>query len=88
MQKRLSQEEVRALVAATTGIATDSDMEADLYLELAVASFAALQLLLDLEEQLGVQIPDEEFVQASSIAKLTAMLNDLPASALAAANAL
>jgi len=60
-----------------TGLQSDIPADADLYLDLGVASVYALQLLSELERQFDVSIPDEEFVEATSIGALTAMMERL-----------
>ena len=74
---RVSEENVRRILAEVARISSDASSDADLYLELGVASITALQLLMEFEEQFQVKIPDDEFVQASTIAKLTALLDRL-----------
>ena len=74
---QVTEQEVGSIVAEISGIPADSDTQADLYLDLGVASIHALQLLVELEERYAVCIPDEEFVESNSIAKLTEQLNRL-----------
>jgi acyl carrier protein len=71
------EQSIRSIVVAVGSVRPDADPHADLYLELGVASVQALTLLQELEEHFGVSIPDEEFVEATSIAKLTATLEKL-----------
>ena len=68
---------VREILASVTGHPGDVSSDADLYLDLGIASVHALQLLTDLEEQFGVSVPDRDFVEATSVAKLTAMMSRL-----------
>jgi acyl carrier protein len=70
---------IRSIVTNISDLPIDADANADLYLDLGMASVHALQLLTDLEEQFGVSIPDESFVDATSIAKLTSMMQGLGA---------
>ena len=74
---RISEENVRRILAEVARISADANSDADLYLELGVASITALQLLMEFEEQFQIKIPDDEFVQASTIAQLTALLDRL-----------
>lgn len=74
---RVTEQEVSSIVSEISGIAAGADVQADLYLDLGVASIHALQLLMELEERFAVCIPDEDFVESNSIAKLTAQLNRL-----------
>jgi acyl carrier protein len=68
---------VRDIVASVTGLSSDVSGEANLYLDLGVASIHALQLLAELEKQFGVSIPDDEFVEATSIDQLIVMVREL-----------
>jgi acyl carrier protein len=68
---------IRKIVVAVSGLSEHADADADLYLDLGMASVHALALLTELEERFGVPIPDEQFVEATSIAKLTATLSAL-----------
>ena len=68
---------VRAIVAEISNLSPDMPASADLYLELGVASIHALQLLTELEERFGVAIPDDRFVEATSINELTALMASL-----------
>lgn len=74
---RVTEHEVSCIVSEISGIPATADSHADLYLDLGVASIHALQLLMELEERFAVRIPDEDFVESNSIAKLTAQLNRL-----------
>lgn len=56
------------------GLPSDANADADLYLDLGVASFHALQLL---QESFSVSIPDDQFVEATSLNKLTSMMSNL-----------
>jgi acyl carrier protein len=64
-------------VADIANLSADVAADADLYLDLGVASVHALQLLTELEEQFGVAIPDDRFVEATSIHDLTALMAGL-----------
>lgn len=68
---------VRQIVASVTGLPPDADPNANLYLDLGVASVHALGLLTELENQFGVSIPDDDFVAAISIAGLSSLMADL-----------
>lgn len=67
---------IRQIVTEIAGL-SDVPADADLYLDLGVASVHALQMLGALEEQFHVQVPDDEFVEATSITRLTAMMNSI-----------
>ena len=68
---------IRTIIVAVSGLSEHADADADLYLVLGMASVHALALLTELEERFGVPIPDDQFVEATSIAKLTATLSAL-----------
>jgi len=68
---------VRAIVAEISNLPADMPADANLYLDLGVASIHALQLLTELEERFGVAIPDDRFVEATSINELTALMSRL-----------
>jgi acyl carrier protein len=68
---------VRAIVADISNLPVDMPADANLYLDLGVASVHALQLLTELEDQFGVAIPDDRFVEATSINDLTALMSGL-----------
>jgi acyl carrier protein len=68
---------IRKIVFEISGIPENADARADLYLDLGMASVHALQLLTELEDRFGVQIPDDDFVEATSIEKLTALIQRL-----------
>jgi acyl carrier protein len=74
-----TEHQIREVVASIAGISPDASAEADLYLDLGVASVHGLQLLTQLEKQFDLQVPDDDFVEATSIAKLTALVDSLVA---------
>ena len=71
--------ELRQLVAAIGEIPPSFDPNANFYLDLGVPSMKAMQLLMELEEKYGVPVPDDEFVEATSLTSLTAMMSRLGA---------
>jgi len=48
--------------------------EADLYRQVGIASAAALELLLSLEDELGVHLPDVELNEARTLTALSALV--------------
>ena len=66
--------EVRSVVAEITGLPADVSGTADLYSELGVASIKAMQLLMELEERFGISIPDDQFIEATSVERLGEMI--------------
>ena len=69
--------DIRKIVCGISGIPETSDSHADLYLDLGVASVHALQLLTELEDHFEIQIPDDQFVEATSIANLVELVKSL-----------
>ena len=70
-------EQLRDLIITSAGLPPNFDSKANLYLDLGVPSVKAMQLLLDLEDRFGVQIPDEQFVEATSLDALSVMMQTL-----------
>jgi acyl carrier protein len=68
---------IRTMIAQITGLSADIAVDANLYLDLGVASVHALTLLTQLEEQFDIRIPDEDFVEATSISKLTLLVGSV-----------
>ena len=71
------EQKIRAIVADISNLSPDMPPDANLYLDLGVASVPALQILTELEDQFGVAIPDDRFVEAVSISDLTALITSL-----------
>lgn len=67
---------VRAIVArlARRSDAASLEADADVYRKLGIASAVALELLLSLEEELGVELADAEFNEARTIDALCALV--------------
>ena len=68
---------VREQVLANTGLAPGFPADAHLYHELGVSSVEAMQILLALEERHGITIPDEDFVEATTLEQLAALVGRL-----------
>ena len=67
---------VRAIVArlARRSDAASLEADADVYRKLGIASAVALEFLLSLEEELGVELADTEFNEARTIDALCALV--------------
>ncbi len=74
-----AESKIREIVARITGLRADIPGDANLYLDLGVASVYALNLLTELEQEFDAAIPDEDFVEATSIAQLAALMDRLTA---------
>jgi acyl carrier protein len=73
------QQDLRGIVCRITGLPSDFDASAHLYLDLGVASLHALQLLTEIEEHYGIHLPDEQFVEATSLSKMAALVQAITA---------
>jgi acyl carrier protein len=60
-------------VAGLDSVDPDQD-----YYDAGMTSVQALPLLLELEDQFGVSIPDDSFIQARSARALSALITGLP----------
>jgi len=69
--------EIRTLISNVGGLAPNFDDRADLYSDLGMASVKAMQLLLELEDRFGVSIPDEDFVQATTLSSVHDLISRL-----------
>ena len=74
-----TEERVRAVIARVTKLDAGFSATADLFRDLGVKSIAALDLLLSLEEEFAVSIPDDKFGDARSVEKLVALVAELGA---------
>ncbi|MFY9852906.1 MAG: acyl carrier protein [Terracidiphilus sp.] len=71
------QNELRQLLMELAGLPEGFDASADLYTELGVASMKAMELLMELEDRYQISVPDEEFIQATSLQALAEMVQKL-----------
>ncbi len=71
------EQELRQILVEVCGVPADFDRSANLYMDLGVPSVKAMILLMVLEERYGFQVPDEQFVEAVSLEKLTALVEEL-----------
>jgi acyl carrier protein len=69
--------ELRSVVTQITGLPNDVSGTADLYSELGVASIKAIQLLMAIEEHFGINVPDDQFIEATSVERLIEMVSRL-----------
>lgn len=68
---------LRQILVEVCEIPPDFDRTAHLYFTLGVPSVKGMLLLMVLEERFGVQIPDEQFVEAVTLEKLVTMVEGL-----------
>lgn len=66
---------IRDSIARIASIAPP-EPDADIYLA-GFASTDALELLVELEDRFGIQVPDDRFIEARSIAALAALVVSL-----------
>jgi acyl carrier protein len=71
------QEELRKIIVEVCDLPPDFDATAHLFFTLGVPSLKAMILMMALEERYGIQIPDEQFVEAVTLEKMTAMMATL-----------
>jgi acyl carrier protein len=69
--------DLRHLLMEVTALPDGFDETADLYGDLGVGSMKAMELLMALEERYGVRVPDEKFIEATSLDRLTLMIGQL-----------
>ena len=65
---------LREIVVEVGGLPFDFNPSAHLYNDLGMPSVKALRLLFALEERFNIQIDDEQFVEASSLNNLKALI--------------
>ena len=66
--------DLRQLLTHLGSLPEGFDERADLYSDLGMASIKAMELLMALEERYGISVPDEEFIEATSLERLTGMM--------------
>jgi len=69
--------ELREVLTEIASLPKDFDEKADLYSDLGMASMKAIELLAVLEERYGVSVPDEEFIEATTLERLAVMMEKL-----------
>jgi acyl carrier protein len=70
----LIKSEVRGIIAGIGGLPHDFDESADLYSELKLGSFQAVDILTALEERYNVTIPDAQYTKARSLDELSRVM--------------
>jgi acyl carrier protein len=68
-------EEVRAIVAEVANLRTDFSETMHLYNELGIPSMAATEVLMRLEERFNISIPDEAFIEATTLGQLSDLVS-------------
>jgi acyl carrier protein len=77
MPHHVIEDRVRSLLSRVANISANANADADLFRELGVKSGIALELLLSLEDEFAVAIPDEAFGEARSVTKVVALVSSL-----------
>ena len=66
--------ELREMLSDIASFPENFDEEADFYSDLGMPSMKAMELLMTLEDRYGVSIPDEEFLETTSLVRLSEMM--------------
>jgi acyl carrier protein len=69
--------QVRALIAVVGRVPPDFNPDADVFRELGIASAAALDLLLRIEEEFEISIDDEQFARTRTLTAMSALVSNL-----------
>jgi acyl carrier protein len=69
--------ELRRLLIELASLPEGFDEKADLYTDLGMSSLKAMELLMMLEERYVVRVPDEQFIEATSLERLAVMMRGL-----------
>jgi acyl carrier protein len=69
--------ELRQLLIELVSLPEGFDENAHFYNDLGMSSLKALELLMTLEERYVVRVPDEQFVEATSLQRLAEMMRGL-----------
>jgi acyl carrier protein len=69
--------ELRQMLTDLASLPPGFDENADLYRDLGMTSMKAMELLMSLEERYEVSVPDEEFIEATSLERLATMMQAL-----------
>jgi acyl carrier protein len=72
-----TEEKVREVIVRVGKLEPGFAADADLFRDLGMKSVAALDLLLSLEEDFGVSIPDDKFGDARTVNALVALVEEL-----------
>lgn len=80
MQENL-ESQLRTLLTEVCSLPPDFSPTADFYSDLGMPSVKAMQLLLELEDRFGFPIPDEEFVEATTLERLALLIRKIQSSA-------
>lgn len=67
--------EIRRLLGELSSIPPETDENVDLYRDLGMPSVKAMELLYKLEEVFGITVPDDDFVEATTMRKLADMVD-------------
>ncbi len=69
--------ELRQVLSGLAQLPEEFSAQADLYADLGMPSVKAMQLLLELEDRFGISVPDEDFVEATTLEKLADLVAKL-----------
>jgi acyl carrier protein len=69
--------ELRQLLTELASLPEGFDEKADFYSDLGMSSLKAMELLMKLEERYVLRVPDEQFIEATSLERLAEMMSRL-----------
>lgn len=69
--------QLRQIMVELCALEPNFSREDNFYLELGIPSVKAMELLMELEERFGVAIPDDQFVEATTLDGLAQMMESL-----------
>lgn len=72
-----SEASIRAMLTEIGNCPEDADAGADIYTDLGLASVHAMLLLTAIEDRFGIHLPDDDFIEARSIAGLSQLVDTL-----------
>ena len=70
-------DDLRQMISSVCDLPKGFADDANLYRDLAVPSFKSVDLLMALEDRYKVSIPDEQYMDATSLDRLTDMMQGL-----------
>jgi len=75
-----SEASIRQMLTDIGDCPSNSDADADIYTDLGLASVHAMLLLTAIEDRFGIQVPDDDFIEARSISQLSRLVDSLQGS--------
>lgn len=69
--------ELRQILTDLASLPAGFDEKADLYGDLGMPSMKAMELLMALEDRYGISVPDDQFIEATTLDSLAALVQRL-----------